>query len=301
MVAIGTTWTDRGSVSMRNIGRRMALLLVAVCTLVAFGTAGASASTGPKFLSADQAGYAGTGASFSSVSITAKLPQASSFAANLGQVAVSVQLSNRHIVIDLTVAACTDTTCRPGGKPVALRYHVNLSVFNAATHALICSTSGKGSARCQYVPADWNQYRIAAGQTVAMSLFYASNNGYLDAEAGNQNNNASEVAYQDLDPGPGIVFDQARIVAQFGPTPWSTSGYRAPKSAVRIINLGVPPPPPYEAEFATTNSGRAYCVDAWWPHHLVAMTSGGSANNPEQAAPTATWGGSCDFGIDLKP
>jgi hypothetical protein len=68
-------------------------------------------------------------------------------------------------VLDLTVSACTDTTCRPGGKPVSLRYHLNLSVFNRSTHALICSTSAtKASARCQDVPADWYSYRIAAGQ-----------------------------------------------------------------------------------------------------------------------------------------
>jgi hypothetical protein len=77
-----------------------------------------------------------------------------------------------------------------------------------------------------------------------MSLFYDRTAGYLDASAGNENDSNSGAEYGNLDPGQGIVFGQARIVAQFGATPWSTNQYRAPKSAERLMTLGVPPPPP---------------------------------------------------------
>ena len=35
------------------------------------------------------------------------------------------------LVIDLSVYACTDSTCRPGGRPVANRYRIGDSVATA--------------------------------------------------------------------------------------------------------------------------------------------------------------------------
>jgi hypothetical protein len=41
------------------------------------------------------------------------------------------------LVIDLSVYTCTDSTCRPGGRPVTNRYRLAFKIYKRSTHALI--------------------------------------------------------------------------------------------------------------------------------------------------------------------
>jgi hypothetical protein len=283
------------------MARKIAVVVAAAtCMLTTLSPAGAAASTkGSEVFSADQVGYSATGARFYGVGIWAKLPDASHFSGQLGSVGVSVQLWTRHLVFDLTVSACTDRACSPGGKPETRRYRPVLSIFNRSTHALVCSTSAATVARrCPGVMSDWTRCRISPKQTASLSLNYFHPAGWLILIVQGGRCDANFI----YAPGVGLVVDQARIVAQFGGTPWSASRVRAPKSAERVITLGVPPPPPYSAEVGIyTTQFYGACIGSRWVHHAIAMTGHGTRSGKPQAIPTAIWGDGCDFGIDLEP
>jgi RimJ/RimL family protein N-acetyltransferase len=209
--------------------------------------AAASASTGAPVYSPEQAGYAATGAHFKVAEVWVKLPDASRFAHELGSLSVSVQLWTAASVMDLRASACTDTTCRPGGKPVTRRYHLDFTVFSRSTGAPVCSTSNK---TCPGVPASWNSARFAPGRTMALSLFY-------DPKAGSFFASANSQSYDNYFPGPGLIFNQARIGVETGATPWSRTPFRAPAVQVRLATFGIPPGPAQAAEIAVT------VIDGW--------------------------------------
>jgi len=279
------------------ISRKIATTaIVATCMLVALTPGDAAADTGPRVSSADQAGFSATGARFYGVEIWAKLPDAGRFSGQLGRVGVSVQLWTRQMVFDLTVSACTDPACIAGGKPASYRYRPVLSIYNRSTHAVVCSTSpAKGLSTCSGEQPGWNQCRISPQQTVNLSMDYFHPAGWLNAlvQAGRCSVNVID------SPGVGLVVNQARIVAQFGLTPWSPVRIRAPRSTERLVTLGTPTPPPYYAEIGIyTRQFYGACIGTRWTHHPVSVLSA-SSRSP-LAAPTAFWANGCDFGIDLE-
>ncbi len=270
--------------------RRMALLLAGIGLVVALPAGPASAGTGSAIYSPEQAGYAATGAHFKEVEVNVKLPYASRFAGQVGLLRLSVQLWTAYSVADLGVFACTDYTCRPGGTPVTRRYRLALKVFSRSTGALICSTI---STTCPGVPSSWNRARISPGNTASLSLFYEPSTGFLDAQVNNYD-------YPNYSPGAGVVFNQARIGAEFGSTPWSTVPFRHPATEKRVATFGVPPGPPYEAELVTY-SEHASCLISWWTRHRVKMTSNGTSSKPVEARPHGLWNNGCNFSVFLEP
>ena len=107
-------------------------------------------------------------------------------------------------------------------------------------------------------------------------------------------------SYRNYSPGPGLLFTQARIGAEFGATPWSTTPFRAPGAAIRLAKFGVPPAPPSEAEVATYDR-HGSCFTSWWAHHRVNMTSDGASDQPVEASPHHLPNHGCNFGVYLEP
>jgi hypothetical protein len=281
---------------MRKLARGALVAVIAAALLMTLPATGALASTGPTYFSSDQAGYAVAGSGFNETEIWVTLPDAARFSRELGSVGISLQLWNKQTVATLTISACTDPSCRPGGKPARLRYRANFSIFKASTHALICSTSSSNPyTRCQGVSREWSRLRFRAGQQTYLVLSYDRMYGDFQASAGGTEYTTSE-------PGVSKRFDQARIVAQFGATPWSASYFRPPARAMHVMTMGVPPPPPWAGEVsAYSPSPPTECIGNWPRHHHVAMTALGRPSRRPRAIASGTWLDGCDFSISLEP
>ena len=98
-------------------------------------------ATGSAYDSPAQAGYAVTGSHFVGVGAHITLPNASLFARELGMVEFGVQLWGNSTVVDVGVVACTDYSCKPGGKPVVRDYRPIFRIFSRKTGAPICSAA----------------------------------------------------------------------------------------------------------------------------------------------------------------
>jgi hypothetical protein len=249
--------------------RRLAVALGAAAAAVTMLAGNAAASTGPAYFSPDQAGYTATGAYFKVVEVNAWLPDASRFSRELGRLGFSLEMLTPARVMDLSVYACTDASCKPGGRPVTNRYRLAFKVYNRSTHALICSTA---AASCPGVPRSWNNARLSPGRQAGLLLFY--------------------------DPGNGDV-EAARIGVELGSTPWSTIPFRAPARETRLASSGVPAGPPYEAEFATYKEHTS-CLNSWWTRHQLEMTSSGRPGPAVEARPQGLSNLGCDFGVYLE-
>lgn len=270
--------------------RRAALLLTAAGLAVTLTAGTVQASVGPAYYSRDQAGYVATGARFKQAEINAWLPDASRFSRQIGRLGFSLQMRTPKLVMDLSVYACTDTTCQPGGSPVTRSYRLAFKVYNRSTHAVICSTA---ALTCPQVPSSWNRARFAPGHRIGLLLIYRSGFGYMDVGASGQ-------SYDSYAPGTGLDVNQVRIGVELGGTPWTTVQFHAPSAGTRLASLGVPPPPPYEAEIATY-SGHASCLDSWWVQHKLDMTGDGTSGPPIEARPGGLSNYGCNFGVYLEP
>lgn len=253
----------------------------------------AFASTGSVYHSPDQAGYAVTGARFKVAEVRVTLPNASSYAREIGQLGFGVELWSSASVVDLRVNACTDTTCQPGGARVTRWYAPVFRIFSRATGSLICSTR---AGTCPGTPSSWSRVRFSPGKTVDISAFYDPSNGFLDASV---DGGSSSVDYVNYSLGPGVTISQARIAAEFGLSPWSTVPFRHPSSAVKLAKFWEPSTAPFEAELAT--SGSSGCIGGWWKRHELEMTSDGTSSGVLRARPSGLWNHGCDFNVYLEP
>jgi hypothetical protein len=272
--------------------RRLAVALGAAAAAVTMLAGSAAASTGPAYFAPDQAGYTATGAYFSEVDVNAWLPDASRFSRELGRLGFSLEMRTPAKVIDLTVYACTDSTCRPGGYPAASRYRLAFKVYDRSTHAVICS-SAIATPACPQVNRTWNKARLAPGHTAGLVLFYQRDAGLMVVSVGGQR-------YLDYMPGKGLLINQARIGVELGSTPWSTVPFRAPARETRLASFGVPVGPPYEAEFATYKD-QTSCLNSWWTRHQLETTSSGRSGPAAEARPHGLSNLGCDFGVYLEP
>ena len=200
--------------------RRLVAVFAVAAGVLLVPAGSAVASTGPVLTSPEQAGYAVTGARFRNAETWVTLPNAAQFSGEVGQVSMSVQLMTSGSLIDLTVTACTDASCRAGGKPLTHRYHLQLAVYHRDTGALICSTSAPGSLRCPGVPASWNRARVAPGRFTELALSYPPPYEVVFASVNNQEYDYPVAAHS--------VFGQARIGVEFGATPWASASFTGP-------------------------------------------------------------------------
>ncbi len=250
---------------------RFVVLAAVVCiaaVLPMTGTA-AAGSAGRVTVSAD-AGYQVTGSHLSVAGTWVKLPEPWQFSREIGTIGASVQLWTAKRVIDLTVTACTDATCRPGGKPARRFYHTVLSVYNRATHALICSSAAAGSLQCAGTDGAFARQRLAPGHVISLSLVYTVPWLWVFAQAGNQDDNYRIVS--SAPSKPTVDFTAARICVELAASPWSVPLLRAPRSAVKLMSFDRPRPPPYAAEIANLNGNAGGIAAAWWRDHVMSTS-----------------------------
>lgn len=133
-----------------------------------------------------------------------------------------------------------------------------------------------------------------------MNLVLSYRSTFGDVEADASVGGFNDATYENYVPGTGIVFDRARIAAQFGVTPWSANRYGPPAKPEHLITFGIPPGPAIAAELVAAGR-RGGCVGSWRAHHRVAMTHRGISATRPQAVASKTWRYSCDFNVTLEP
>ncbi len=280
---------------MRFRGGALLAAGVAV-TVPLFGPGTAVAGTGRPVASPDTAAYSVTGGRFIDAETWVRLPDAARFAGELGEIGITLQFRSKAFVMDLTAAACTDLSCRPGGRPVRLRYRLKFAVYRARTGKLVCSTSARGAEACPGVPSSWRAARLAPGSVVNFDIgcpipytavFTSASNVTTGQDFG--------FSYY---RGRRMTFSQARAGMEFGPTPWAHPAFRAPRKPVALARFDRPPPPP-DADEITTISGGGAGFASWWTDHRVTMTS--PKGSRIEAAPGRLRDDGFGFTVYLEP
>jgi hypothetical protein len=273
------------------------LLVLALAGAAGMPMATASAShpagTAASHPASSDAGYTVTGKHLSVVETWVTLPKPARFAAHAGRVGASVQLWSATSVIDLRVAACTDSTCKAGGKPVNRGYHAVLDVFDRATHALECSTTGTGSHRCPPPIGSFSTKRIKPGVNIQLWMTYVVPYDAIMVGAGP----ASYTYWLPSDPSskPGIDFTKARIAAEFSTSPWTGPSMKLGGGKVKVMSFDRPKPPPYAAEIGDIANHGAGISSQWWRHAKNATHPG-----PACATASSLWDDGYGFTVYLK-
>jgi len=274
--------------------RRLASALVIALAIMTVVVQHALASTGPALRSTEQAGYSVTGAHFELVESWMKLPEASRFAREIGRLSVSAQLWTKRLVFDLRFTACTDASCRPGGRPETHRYRMEFTVYKRNTGALVCSTSAPRASRCPGTGRNWAHQRCRPGRNAQFAL--VADPRVVNLNIGGSGCDAA-LAYYPV--ALHANFWQARLGVEFGVTPWAHVPFRRPGRRIALVSFDRPTPPPNSAEIATL-SGSTGGIAGWWTHHEVKMTRNGASGSAE-ARPGKLWDQGYGFTVFLVP
>jgi hypothetical protein len=273
--------------------RRIVIVLVAVVAAVSLVAGRAAAGTGSAYNSPAQAGYTATGGNFDYAGAHIVLPNASRFAGELGTVEFGVQLWNATTVVDVGAVACTDSSCKPGGKPEVRDYTPVLRVFNRKTGKLICSAaSGNCPGRTSL---GWSRASFRPGASLDITLSYPiPHQGYIDAQVGSADYSAWPLS-------DGATFSQARIAATFGSTPFAAVPFRAPARAMQLATFFEPAGPPYEAELADSAGASACIGNSRFTRHYLRLTEAGGATHVRATAGAVSGSDACNFSVYLEP
>ena len=249
--------------------------------LAAAGTA--FASTGPRFFSPEQAGFAATGAHFKFVHTEVMLPDASQFATNVAGFGFSVQLWTKYRVVVLGLSNSTT----PGD------YSAAVAVFSRVTHALICSTAS-ASKLCPNVPSGWTSGQISfpAGHIVRLTAQYLRNTG-VDRFLVTDQATGVQLSYSGYAPGTGQIYRQARIGAEFAADPFSTFTYTPPATEKHLAL--------FDGSLLMTYSGHVSGLSSWWVRHKIFTTSNGTSAGTVRAKPHNLFNFGSDFDVYLEP
>jgi hypothetical protein len=251
----------------------LAAAALACAAPAASAVAGTSAGTVRAV--AGDAGFASTARHLGGVETYVWLPDASRFSRELGSVSVSIQLWSATRVLDLRATACTDASCKPGGRPAVRDYRLEFDVYNRATRALICSTARTAPHKCPGFSGSWNRQKFRPGVQLALSLIYPIpyDNALVGAASQNVNIVGQAAFYtvsNNQDPRkPDVDFDQARLGVELGSSPWAAANVRAPESALKIATSDRPVPPPYFAEIVSLRHPAGGIAGRWWGHHAI--------------------------------
>jgi len=276
--------------------RRIAFAGAVVATAVALVAAPAEAATGPNYYSPAQAGYAATVSNLTYVGAHITLPNASAFARELGTLEFGVGLWGSSTVVDLGVVACTDNTCKPGGKPEGRYYWPVFRIYSKKTGKLICSAA-LGNCPNSF-PSHWARTAFRPGTSLDITLSYSPAAGALFPEI---ETNQADTNYDTFALGSGVSFAQVRIAAEVGSTPFAQAPFNAPARAIKLGTFFEPPGPPYEAELATY-SGRSACLGAsWFTRHTLLLTKSGTDTHVRSRPGGLSGAGGCDFSVFLEP
>jgi hypothetical protein len=224
----------------------------------------ASASTGPRLTSQEQAGYAASGARFRFVETTFTLPDATKFASEVGGLGVSVQLissENTWMVLSF------NTTTASGVYAASYANEFNAGQSIGASGAL----GANGWAK--------------AGDSVTLSIYYdRAGNDHLTAI----DNTTGEAHFRAVAI-PATSYTHARLGAEFGATPSSVAPYTAPAAETHLVALtGI---------HLTTYSGHRSGLVSWWERQKVLMVN----NGVTQVEPHNVFALGRSFNIFMEP
>jgi hypothetical protein len=258
----------------------------AASALIALGAAAAAvlalavpagASTGSRYYSAEQVGYAATGAQFQVVRATVYLPKPTRYASAVGQYSHSVQLWSSGLVGIVGVSANTSGS----------DYTPYAKVFDASSHQLLASNPDGGWCGSTCVPA---MGTFPAGDTVVLRLTYFPKTGYLNFLADDH----AHHLHADYTTALGVSFTQARVGTEFGSDPWTAPpSFTHPAAWTKIAA--------YRAAMVQTYSGKFSTLASWFVHQKVFMASTTGSLIDVEAAPTDLTNGGSSFQEWLAP
>ncbi len=253
----------------------------AVAAVVLAGSGAAGASTGARYASVGQVGYAATGAQFRDVFANVYLRNPAQYAGEVSQYSQTVQLWSSGLVAVLGVSASTSgSTYTPYAKIYDASSHQQLA---SNPNAQWCDESGDCSSTIGSFPAsDATTFELTYNQKDG-SLSFAA----FDGDDGQTGFTASYAA------GTGVSFTQARVGTEFGPDPWTAPPSFTHPAAWTMIAA-------YRVELQTYN-GKHSPLASWFVHHKVFMAKVTGSLIDVQAAPTDLTRGGSSFQDWLAP
>jgi hypothetical protein len=242
----------------------------AVAAAVLAGAGAAGASTGTRYASAEQVGYAATGAQFRLVQASVYLRNPAQYAGAVGQYSQTVQLRSSGL---LAVAGVSASTSGSSYTPYA-------KIYDATTHQLLASDPG--AQWCDEANPDCVSTigSFPAGDTMQLSVWYDPKRGGLGLSARDDASGSGVgVFLADYTAGAGESFNQARVGTEFGPDPWTApSSFTHPAAWTKIAAWNW-------AELYTYN-GKRSTLASWFVHHKIFMVGVTGSLIDVQAAPT---------------
>jgi hypothetical protein len=272
--------------------RRLIAAAIVPCAIAAAALAGsvtASASTGTRYDSAEQAGYAATGAQFGEVHAIVYLRNPTQYAGEVSQYSHTVQLRSSTLVGVAGLSASTSGS----------RYTPYAKVFDASSHQLLasdptaqwCDDKGNCSATLGSFPA---------GDTLELGAEYDPVMGYLSFTAVDLS--AHDVYFTaTYTTGTGTQvngtvesFTQARVGTEFGSDPWTASAsFTHPAAWTKIAT--------YYGVLLQTYNGKYSGLASWFVHHKIFMAGITGSLIDVEAAPTDLSSGGASFQTWLAP
>jgi hypothetical protein len=247
-----------------------ATLVAAGALLLGSGQA-ALAAVGAPVYSPEQAGYSVTGAKITSIQGTLALPVTSGFTQVSG-LGISVQMWNASEVFVFGLSDCAGSSCTSNYSPA-------VAVYDIATRGLVCSTAN-GS--CPGTPASWLSGAaniFAQGDTTTVSAHYNLSTGAIVFQASDRSNGlGADYRY----PGTtGLIFNQVRIGAEFGCSPWD-----ATLCGGHYTSAGPQPLASFSGVGLRTYAGKTGGLTSFGTAHKVIMTSGGTSTGTVEVTPS---------------
>jgi hypothetical protein len=262
-----------------------ALIAAGVAAAAMLGLAvPAGASTGPRYASAEQVGYAATGAQFALVRATIYLRSPAQYAGAVGRYSHSVQLWSSDLVMVLGASASTSgSTYTPYSK-----------VFDPRSHQLLASN--QDAEWCTPTPTCGRTIgSFPAGDTVTFLLkYYLPDHLIFIAQDITPGANNGMRFWADYTFSRRESFTQARVGTEFGPDPWTApSSFTHPAASTKIAA--------YNNVRLATYSGHYSTLASWFVHHKIFMAAITGSQIDVQAAPTDLTGGGTSFQESLAP
>ena len=272
--------------------RRLIAAAIVSCAVVAAALAGsgtASASTGTRYASAEQVGYAATGAQFGQVHAIVYLRNPTQYASQVSQYSHTVQLRSSTLVGVAGLSASTSGS----------RYTPYAKVFDASSHHLLasdptaqwCDAKGNCSSTIGSFPA---------GDTVELGAEYDPVMGYLtltavDLSAGDVYFTAAYTTGTGTQVNGTVEsFTQARVGTEFGSSPWTApASFTPPAAWTRFAT--------YYGVLLMTYNGKYSGLASWFVHHKIFMAGITGSLTDVEAAPSDLSGGGASFQTWLAP
>lgn len=254
-----------------------AIVPCAIATAALAGSGAASASTGTQYASAEQVGYAATGAQFEVVRASVYLRTPAQYAGAVGQYSHSVQLWSSGLVAVVGVSASTSGTS----------YTPYAKIYDASSHQLLASNPDGQWCGSSCVPTIGT---FPAGDTVILRLTFFPNTGYLNFLADDRTHHL----HADYTTATGESFTQARLGTEFGSDPWTApASFTHPAAWTKIAA--------YNGVTLQTYNGKLSTLASWFVHHKIFMVGITGSLIDVEAAPTDLYNSGASFQTWLAP